>query len=681
MEFLFLTFDLTKVSSELMNENLRNNMKKRGTGLSELIAENLINPLYNNDIAEIDSLVSNVKQNQNILYVCVYDSDGKIIEEEPDNLNDINNLNIENFVMNPIENRKLKILDINNKVLDIYYPISLDDLHLGGIKIGLSLDDINQNITLMENKLTSIKDSSLNKFIFLIFFTALLMIIVGIIMSFKVSAYLINPIKEVSRYAVKIGQRNYDFQMSYKSEDEIGELVDAFNDMKAELQKNTISIDELEKQVNQRTREIENVNEVLKKYQGQLEKLVSERTAELIESNKQLKIEIDEREKIQQKLIRAQKMEAIGTLSAGVAHDLNNILSGIVSYPDLMLLKLSDDSPLRDSLLAIKKSGMNAAAVVQDLLTLARRGITLTVIVDLKQIVVDYLNSPEHQKLLEYFPAVQVNTHFKEDLLKIFGSPVHLSKTIMNLITNAAEALPDGGTIDISLKNLYVDISIDDYDYIKKGDYIILTIADSGEGIPKEDIERIFEPFYTKKIMGRSGSGLGLAVVWSTVKDHKGYIDVKSKIGEGTTFSIYFPATREIHQLEDTKLELNDYRGNGEKILVVDDVEEQRKLACNILNELGYEASSMENGREAVDYLKEHTVDLIVLDMIMEPDFDGLDTYKSILEINPHQKAIIASGYTESDRVKEAQNLGVGAYVKKPYTVDNIGVTLKNVLS
>jgi CheY-like chemotaxis protein len=243
----------------------------------------------------------------------------------------------------------------------------------------------------------------------------------------------------------------------------------------------------------------------------------------------------------------------------------------------------------------------------------------------------------------------------------------------MNLVSNAAEAMADGGTIFLTTENKYLDQPVEGYNEIEEGDYVLFKISDSGIGISPEDKERIFEPFYTKKIMGRSGTGLGMAVVWGTVKDHKGYIDLQSTEGSGTTFTLYFPVTRETLVDDQTTGTTVESNGKGEKILVVDDIEEQRKIATLMLKKLGYDVNSVPGGEEAIGYLQDHSADLIVLDMIMDPGIDGLETYKQILQINPDQKAIIASGFSETWRVKEAQRLGAGTYVKKPYTIDKIG--------
>jgi PAS domain S-box-containing protein len=387
-----------------------------------------------------------------------------------------------------------------------------------------------------------------------------------------------------------------------------------------------------------------------------------------------------EKRDLEARLQRAQKMEAIGTLAGGVAHDLNNILSGIVSYPELLLMDIPSESPLRKPILTIQKAGERAAAIVQDLLTLARRGVITTKVVNLNSIISEYLKSPEFENLRMHHPNVQIRTDFETNLLNILGSPVHLTKTIMNLVTNAAEAISDIGEIVISTKNRYIDKSLNGYDKVKEGDYVILCVRDTGIGIPSGDLERIFEPFYTKKVMGKSGTGLGMAVVWGTVKDHKGYIDVKSTDGKGTDFTIYFPVIRQELVADQSIVSTNDIMGKGESILVVDDVEDQREIASKILMKLGYSVLSVSSGEEAVDYMKNHSADLLVLDMIMEPGIDGLDTYKKVLEIHPNQKAIITSGFSETDRVREAQRLGATSYIKKPYLLDKIAKVVRDEL-
>jgi len=389
--------------------------------------------------------------------------------------------------------------------------------------------------------------------------------------------------------------------------------------------------------------------------------------------------DITERKKLEMQLERAQKMEAIGMLAGGVAHDLNNILTGLTSYPELLLMQIPKDSPLKKPLLTIKQTGEKAAAMVQDLLTLSRRGVEVREVINLNEVIHDYLESPEYEKLKVYHPDAQLDLHMARDLLNLLGSPIHLLKTLMNLVSNAVEAMPLGGVVRIKTENRYVDSVLSGYDTIREGDYVVLSVSDTGVGISPGDVSRIFEPFYTRKEMGRSGTGLGMSVVWATVKDHNGYIDIKTKKGKGTALDLYFPVTRAEKAKKVSSTPIEKYMGD-EKILIIDDVEEQREVASGILTQMGYRVAAVASGEEAIEYIKHHSVDLLVIDMIMEKGIDGLETYRRIIRHHPGQKAIIVSGFSKTEKVKEMQRLGAGKYVKKPYTIEQFSRAIRNEL-
>ncbi|MFA9409354.1 MAG: PAS domain S-box protein, partial [Candidatus Dadabacteria bacterium] len=263
----------------------------------------------------------------------------------------------------------------------------------------------------------------------------------------------------------------------------------------------------------------------------------------------------------EEKLTRSKKMESLGLLAGSVAHDLNNVLSGIVSYPELILLDLPKDSKFRKPIETMQESGHRATAIVQDLLTVARGAATTKEPLNLNDLISDYLNSPEFKKLEQFHPTVTVNVSLDTDLLNIDGSPVHIRKVVMNLVSNASEAIESSGNVTISTMNRYIDRSLRGFNDVDIGEYVVLTVSDVGSGISSDDLERIFEPFYTKKVMGRSGTGLGLAVVWNVMQDHQGYIDVKSD-ENGTTFELYFPITRDEISDKDLSIPIKDYKGN-----------------------------------------------------------------------------------------------------------------------
>jgi CheY-like chemotaxis protein len=352
----------------------------------------------------------------------------------------------------------------------------------------------------------------------------------------------------------------------------------------------------------------------------------------------------------------------------------------MVSYPEYLLMEVPADSPLREPLGIIQQSGQKAAAIVQDLLTLARRGVTHTEVLNLNDIISGYLTSPEYDRLRNEFARVRVDTRLEPRLLNIRGSAVHLRKTVMNLVANAFEAHSGSGRIRLETENRHIERPLQGYDHIAEGDYAVFQISDEGTGIAPKDLNRIFEPFYTKKVMGRSGTGLGMAVVWGTVQDHKGIIHLESREGVGSTFTLLFPVTREAQEAKAGPLPLEAFMGRGEAILVVDDVVEQREIAATILSRLNYRVATAASCAEALEHTRRHPPDLVILDMIMEPGPDGLDTYQRILQVKPHQRAIIASGYSETDRVREAQRLGAGTYVRKPYLIEKLGLAVRQEL-
>ncbi len=385
-----------------------------------------------------------------------------------------------------------------------------------------------------------------------------------------------------------------------------------------------------------------------------------------------------EKRELQEKLDRARRMESLAILAGGVAHDLNNMLGPIVAYPDLILLKLPGDSPVRNDIQKMGSAALEAAEVIQDLLSLARRGRYEMMPVNINEVVEHYLESASASEVLSRKPSIEIETALDPEIGVILGSASHLAKIIMNLFLNAVDACESNGKIVIQTSQTYVERLVTGYDKIPKGEYVQLRIRDTGVGIPPEDLKRIFEPYFSKKKMGRSGSGLGLAVVYGIVKDHDGYYDVISNVGFGTEFILYFPLAN-IGNSPIPAPDIESIEGT-ERIVVVDDVQEQRDVARRILESLGYEVEAVASGKEALAYLESHDPELMVIDMIMEDGFDGLDTYREVLEATPGMKAVIVSGYSATERVDEMRKLGAGAYVRKPYTRKALGQAVRMVL-
>ncbi|MDA8402897.1 MAG: ATP-binding protein, partial [Desulfobacteraceae bacterium] len=337
-------------------------------------------------------------------------------------------------------------------------------------------------------------------------------------------------------------------------------------------------------------------------------------------------------------------------LAGGVAHDLNNILSGIINYPELILLDLPLDNPIRDYVKAIYFSGKKAADIVDDLITVARGAARKKEIVNINDIIDEYLHSAEYISMAAQYPSVMINVSLEKDLHNVTTSSVQVRKALLNLVINAVESVHSKGVVTVTSRNIVLAETIKGFDEIPPGEYVLLSVADTGSGISSEDMERIFEPFYSKKVMGRSGTGLGLAIVWNTVTEHGGHINVTSG-KTGSVFDLYFPSSSLLVIEKKEGIALDAYKGQGEKVLVVDDEILQREIASQLLDTLKYSVVALESGEKAVEYLKHEKVDIVLLDMIMEPGMGGRKTYEKIIALYPEQKVVITTGYADTSEV------------------------------
>lgn len=391
-------------------------------------------------------------------------------------------------------------------------------------------------------------------------------------------------------------------------------------------------------------------------------------------------LDISDKKKLEEQLKRTEKMELLGTLAGGVAHDLNNILSGLKSYPELLLLNIEANDPLRPPLETIQRSGEKAAAIVQDLLTLARQNINVKETVDFEQILQSFFASPEFSHIQSRHP--NVSFHFSSGRQACFlkASPVHLEKIVMNLVGNGAEAISSEGTVEVKLNTVQLDHPPAVEPTCPAGEYVVLTVSDDGAGMPPNDLDKIYEPFFTNKVMGHSGSGLGMTVVWNTVKDHGGFIEAESSPGKGTSFRLFFPTAPSPLPVDSRQSSHVLWKGSGQTVLVVDDVKEQREIATSMLQHLGYSVDLAESGEEALSLLNGRDFDLILLDMLMAPGIDGLETYRHIFALRPTQKILFVSGYTDNDRIIEMADLGLTMQLKKPYSLPDLAESVQTAL-
>ncbi|MBI2439755.1 MAG: response regulator [Lentisphaerae bacterium] len=379
------------------------------------------------------------------------------------------------------------------------------------------------------------------------------------------------------------------------------------------------------------------------------------------------------------RLVQAERLEMAGSIAGHIAHDFNNLLTPLVAYPDLIRGKLPEDSALHADLEVISKAAKQIAAINQQLLALALRGYQAQSVLNINSVIKLTV------ELLAYSAGakrIKIDLTLAEDLFNLKGSPEQLQRVIQNLCLNGIEAMDLGGTLTIKTENVYLDTPLKKHELVPPGEYIKVTIGDTGHGIPRKNINQIFDPFFTTRPANqRRGAGLGLSVVRGIVKDHHGFIDLESAVGVGTVFNLYFSICRD--EPEPAEPEKN-YLGT-ETILVVDDDKLQIEVMTRLLQKAGYTVAGALSGEEALQLFNAYKPNarfpnLVILDMIMGNSMDGAQTYQELKAINPRQKAIILSGYAESPRVTLAQSLGAGAYVRKPVTLEKLGKAVRQEL-
>jgi len=388
-----------------------------------------------------------------------------------------------------------------------------------------------------------------------------------------------------------------------------------------------------------------------------------------------------EREKLalQEKLARANRLEALGLMAGSVAHDLNNILTAVVNYPDILLKQMDEQDAYYNEIKKIQEAGKRAAAVVTDLVSVARGKKRKAAPLDLNDQIVSYLESIEHSERLSAYPGVAIDSSLQPELNRCFCPPACIHKILLNLIGNALEAIAADGTISITTQNSRFAKPVLRDQSMRVGEYVKLSVADNGEGIAPDDLEHIFDPFYSTKKIGRSGTGLGLAIVWNSVMESDGWVEAGSDAA-GTRFDVFLPAAPADLPVAGEQRYEKAENGGGKIILLVDDEAEQIEIMQRMLSTIGYKTFGVTSSREALGFLRSCRVDLVVLDMIMENDLDGCQLYRKILEISPDQKALVISGFIGSEQAAQARQLGVSRILEKPVTLPQVSRAIRETL-
>ncbi|MBD2528440.1 response regulator [Nostoc flagelliforme FACHB-838] len=387
--------------------------------------------------------------------------------------------------------------------------------------------------------------------------------------------------------------------------------------------------------------------------------------------------DITEKKHLEAQLFRAQRLESIGTLASGIAHDLNNILTPILAGAQLLPLKFPDaDERTRHLLEILEINARRGADLVRQVLSFARGVEGKRITLQLRHIIVEVAKI-----LKETFPkSIEISTDVPQDLWMVSGDSTQLHQVLMNLCVNARDAMPNGGTLSISAENLLIDENYARMNLeAKEGPYIVITVSDTGVGIPKEMLDRIFEPFFTTKDVGQ-GTGLGLSTVLGIIKSHKGFVNVYSEPGSGTSFKVYLPAVEGMETLSPE--DLPPQTGHGELILLVDDEVAIQEITRTSLEDHNYKILVASDGIEAIAlYAKNREKISAVLMDIMLPSLDGLIAIRTLQKINPQVRIIASSGLMSDNKLSAVAAIGVNTFLSKPYTVNELLLSLQKVLS
>jgi PAS domain S-box-containing protein len=385
----------------------------------------------------------------------------------------------------------------------------------------------------------------------------------------------------------------------------------------------------------------------------------------------------EEKELLQSQLLQAQKMEATGVLAGGIAHDFNNLLQAISGYTQLLLMKKNEQDPDYPSLQAIQKSGDRAAQLVRELLQFSRKADSKRTPMELNLEVEQAISILERT----ISKMVDIELHLDRDLWTVNADPVQFEQILLNLGSNAADAMPDGGKLVIETENIALDEDYaDNHLGALPGRYVLLTVSDTGHGMDTATLEKIFDPFFTTKEIGK-GTGLGLASVYGIVKSHGGYITCDSNVGRGTTFRIYLPAMEQTEADENNDLVAKTPQSGTETVLLIDDEESIRDVASYALEEFGYSTLTASTGEEGLAQYsaKHHEIDLVIMDIGM-PGMGGHKCLQQLLQINPAAKVLIASGYPIDGPAKKTVEAGAAGYVGKPYQLADLLNKVREIL-
>ena len=602
-------------------------VKAQSTSLGEVTAYSASAAVFFEDKASLNEVLEALRQDREVLYAVLLDESGDLIAS-----------------FNQGKAQQSSFLRSGNSgqisedgtVYQRMTPILKDGQKIGELYLGSSLDRVRAEVAASQWNVA---------FVSLVIFV--LGMLGGLIASFMMTA----PLKQMVQTVDNLAKGGFKHRAVVSSKDEIGQLAGAFNEMVDSLESAHVELQEMNRT---------------------LERRVEDRT-------KALQEEMDQRKEIEEQLLQAQKMEAIGRLSGGVAHDFNNILTAIIGYSDLLLIRASKGKTNWEYVRQIKKAAERAASLTQQLLAFSRKQVLRPRLLDMHSLVC------ETEKMLRRLIGEDIDLEVisEPNLGHVKADPGQIQQVILNLAVNARDAMPKGGRLSIETAVTQVDqCRAAQSPGLNSGDYVTLTVSDNGSGMDGETLLHIFEPFYTTKGPGE-GTGLGLATVYGVVKQSGGYITVYSEPGNGSKFRIYLPLVDLPAQLMDSQEVDNLLPVEGsETILLVEDEEPVRTLTRKMLESRGYAVLEASHGREALETSERYRepIHLIITDMVM-PLMSGTEVAETLLAARPETKVLFISGYSEQAIARQGALASRGEFLPKPFTLQDLSQKVHQVLN
>ncbi len=606
----------------------RNSMVDDLEALAKVIGTNSSAALVFNDPKAAEETLSALSAKPHVAMAAIYNADGRVLVY---------------YSRKGQSNGTIPVMSKSRKTefkadnLFIYEPVMLDKEFIGSVSLQYDLDEMHTRV---------------KSYIGIALTIMLVASIVAFFIASGLQSLISTPILRLAETARLISrEKSYSLRAQKYGMDEVGALIDGFNEMLSQIQ--------------ERDAKLEGQREFL-------EEQVAQRTAELRRANEELMLEMEERSRTEEELLKARRLESIGLLAGGIAHDFNNLLTAILGNISLAKMFVDPGHKAVVRLAEAEKACTRAKDLTQQLLTFSKGGTPITRTVSITDLLIDSASFALSGS------NVKCEFDLPEDIWPAEVDEGQISQVINNVIINADHAMTEGGLIRVRARN--VKVTHHDGLALKEGNYVKISVEDHGTGIPAENLPKIFDPYFTTK---PKGSGLGLTTCYSIIRRHEGLISVESVVGIGTTFFIYLPASGKTATLPKGTAD-RPVQGSG-KVLIMDDEEIIREVAGQMLRHLGYEVCFAADGNEAIDRYSTARAegkpfDAVIIDLTIPGGMGGKEALQKLTEIDPGIRAIVSSGYSHGPIMSEFRKFGFCGVAAKPYKIEDIGRAVREAI-